>query len=130
LASRATVQPTEVTTVVTHVVRETPTVVPTPQGTGVTSVLEGGDAIIVQGADGAFIVINPNTGVGRAVNQQEALGIALAAAGGGTLEDMATGYQNGIPVWAVRVRRHDNTLVDVYVNATNGAIAHIQTAGS
>lgn len=128
VAASTTPQPTEVTHVVTHVIQQTPTVVPTPRATGGTSVLEGGDSIIIQGENGSFIVVNPNSGVGRPVNQQEALSLALAAAGGGEPVNMATGYENGIPMWAVRVRRPDNTLVDVYVNATTGAIAHLQTA--
>jgi len=121
-ANSATTAAPTVRATVTHVIQETPT--PTaPTG---TSILDGGESIIVQGDGGAYIIVNPNTGVGRPVSQQEALGLALAAAGGGEALDMVSGYDNNVPVWGVLVRRQDGTHVEVYVNANDGSIAQIR----
>lgn len=61
-----------------------------------------------------------------AVSRDQAIELAINAAGGGSAVDVSRGFERGIATWEILVRRSDGSQVEVYVSRSNGSIVKVE----
>ncbi|MEA5442538.1 PepSY domain-containing protein [Cyanobium gracile] len=71
---------------------------------------------------GAGQALASGAGSTARITAARAAAIALQRILGGTVVDVDPGIEDGQPVWEVLVRRPDNTGLELYLNATTGAV--------